>query len=210
MPKRGDRGGAQTRARIAAAATDLFLKRGFEDVTTAEVAAAAGVSKVTVFAHFDRKEDLLLDRLPDALDATRSAIRERADGTDVLEAIRRAALALAAQRHPLSGLSEGAEPLLRTLTGSTALISRLRQFEYEIEKELAAELDADAHFRGDSALVAALLVAAYRTVAVDTVRRRLAGDDLTEISEAHHSRLEHAFEVLTTGIPSSTPQPHNR
>ncbi|MFD7710867.1 TetR family transcriptional regulator [Streptomyces sp. NPDC059786] len=43
MPNRGDRGGARTRARIAEAATGLFLERGFEDVTIAEVAAAAGV-----------------------------------------------------------------------------------------------------------------------------------------------------------------------
>ncbi|MBI0378222.1 helix-turn-helix transcriptional regulator, partial [Streptomyces albiflaviniger] len=67
MPNRGDRGGAQTRARIASVATQLFLERGFDDVTINEVAAAAGVSKVTVFAHFDRKEDLLFDRFPDCL-----------------------------------------------------------------------------------------------------------------------------------------------
>ncbi|MCQ8830092.1 TetR/AcrR family transcriptional regulator [Streptomyces malaysiensis] len=202
MPNRGDRGGAQTRARIAAIATELFLERGFEDVTIAEVAAAAGVSKVTVFAHFDRKEDLLLDRLPDVRDVVRTAIHERADDVGAVEAIRRAVLALAAQRHPLSGLSEGAEPFLRTLIASPALTSRLRGFEYEIEKELAADLDADSRFRGDSALTAALLVAAYRTVAVEMVRRRLAGDDLAEIAAAHQARLERAFEVLATGLPN--------
>jgi len=50
-------------------------------VTIAEVAAAAGVSKVTVFSHFERKEDLLLDRLPDAVDIVRAAVRERAADT---------------------------------------------------------------------------------------------------------------------------------
>lgn len=49
-----------TRQRIAACALELFLKRGFDDVTVNEIAAAAGVSHMTVFRHFSTKEDLLL------------------------------------------------------------------------------------------------------------------------------------------------------
>ncbi|GAA3362667.1 TetR/AcrR family transcriptional regulator [Streptomyces antimycoticus] len=200
MPNRGDRGGAQTRARIASVATELFLERGFDDVTINEVAAAAGVSKVTVFAHFDRKEDLLFDRFPDALDTMRTVIRERADHLDPVEAMRQAALALATERHVLSGLGEGVEPFMRTLMASPALIARLRLFASEMEEALRAELDADARFSGDSALTAALLVAAYRTVAVETVRRRLAGGDIDEISAAHLRRLTLAFDALAGGL----------
>ncbi|MBU3062898.1 TetR/AcrR family transcriptional regulator [Nocardia sp. NEAU-G5] len=206
MPNRGDRGGAQTRARIAAIATELFLERGFDDVTVADVAAAAGVSKVTVFSHFDRKEDLLFDRLPDAVDIVRTAIRDRADAVDAVEAIRQAALALAEQRHPLSGLSEGEEPFMRTLLASPALISRLRAFEHEIEAELATELDADVAFTGDSALTAALLVAAYRTVAVESVRRRLDGDNLADIAATHYQRLSKAFDVVAQGLSAEYPR----
>ncbi|MGW5697825.1 TetR/AcrR family transcriptional regulator [Streptomyces asiaticus] len=202
MPNRGDRGGAQTRARIASVATQLFLERGFDDVTINEVAAAAGVSKVTVFAHFDRKEDLLFDRFPEALDTVRAVLRERADDLDPVEAMRRAALALAAERHVLSGLGEGGgvEPFLRTVMASPALIARLRLFASEMEEALAAELDADTRFSGDSTLTAALLVAAYRTVAVDTVKRRLAGADLDEVGAAHRRRLTLAFDTLAGGL----------
>ncbi|MEU8876024.1 helix-turn-helix domain-containing protein [Streptomyces javensis] len=200
MPNRGDRGGAQTRARIASVATQLFLERGFDDVTINEVAAAAGVSKVTVFAHFDRKEDLLFDRFPEALDAARDVLRERADDTDPVEAMRRAALALAEERHVLSGLGEGVEPFLRTVMASPALIARLRLFASEAEETLAAELDADTRFSGDSTLTAALLVAAYRTVAVDTVKRRLAGEDIDEVGAAHQRRLALAFDALSVGL----------
>lgn len=205
MPNRGDRGGSRTRAHIAAVATGLFLQRGFDGVTIAEVAAAAGVSKVTVFAHFEHKEDLLLDRLPDAVAMVRSAIRGRADDLDAVEAIRRAALALAAQRHPLSGLSEGEEPFMRTFLDSPALIARLRAFEHEIETELASELHADARFSGDSALAAALLVAAYRTVAVESVRRRLDGTDLAELTATHQQRLKKAFDAVAHGISAGRP-----
>jgi AcrR family transcriptional regulator len=200
MPNRGDRGGARTRARIAEIATELFLERGFDDVTVAEVAAAAGVSKVTVFAHFERKEDLLLDRLPDAVDVVRTAVRERPAGVGAVEAIRRAALALAEQRHPLSGLSEGVEPFARTVIASPALVARLRAFEHEIEAQLAADLHADTAFTGDTALAAALLVAAYRTVAVASVRRRLAGDDLVAIAASHRDRVNNAFDAVAHGL----------
>ncbi|MEE4596717.1 helix-turn-helix domain-containing protein [Streptomyces sp. DSM 41524] len=200
MPNRGDRGGAQTRARIASVATQLFLERGFDDVTINEVAAAAGVSKVTVFAHFDRKEDLLFDRFPEALDTVRTVLRERADDLDPVEAMRRAALALATERHVLSGLGEGVEPFLRTVMASPALIARLRLFASEMEETLAAELDADTRFSGDSTLTAALLVAAYRTVAVDTVKRRLAGENLDEVGAAHRRRLTLAFDALAGGL----------
>jgi AcrR family transcriptional regulator len=200
MPNRGDRGGSKTRARIAEVARELFLERGFDEVTIAEVAAAAGVSKVTVFSHFERKEDLLLDRLPDVVDIVRTAIRERPDHISAVETLRQAALSLAEKRHVLSGLNGDIEPMMRTVTASPALIARLRAFAYEIETELAAELDTDTTFSGDSTLTAALLVAAYRTVAVETVRRRLAGDDLTDIATTHRQRLNQAFDAVEHGI----------
>ncbi|MFE0026732.1 TetR/AcrR family transcriptional regulator [Amycolatopsis sp. NPDC059021] len=203
MANRGDRGGAKTRARIAAIASELFLERGFDDVTIAEVAAAAGVSKVTVFAHFERKEDLLLDRLPDVIDVVRAAIRERGDDVGAVEALRRAVLALGEERHVLSGLGGDLEPIMRTIAASPALIGRLRTFAYEIETELAAELDADASFAGDGGLAAALLVAAYRTVAVETVRRRLAGEDLGELATSHRRRVNQAFDAVEHGLSAS-------
>ncbi|ONI74646.1 TetR family transcriptional regulator [Actinosynnema sp. ALI-1.44] len=206
MPNRGDRGGSKTRARIAEVANELFVERGFDDVTIAEVAAAAGVSKVTVFSHFERKEDLLLDRLPDVVDIVRTALRERTDDISAVESFRQAALALAEERHVLSGLNGDIEPMMRTITASPALIARLRAFAYEIETELAAELDTDTTFSGDSTLAAALLVAAYRTVAVETVRRRLAGDDLTDIATTHRQRLNQAFDAVEHGISGHTRQ----
>ena len=50
-----------------------------------EVAREAGVPSVTVFNHFPRKEDLLLDRAAEALERLGSAVRERAVGVGVLE-----------------------------------------------------------------------------------------------------------------------------
>ncbi|MEU8231409.1 helix-turn-helix domain-containing protein [Actinoplanes sp. NPDC048967] len=206
MPNRGDRGGSRTRAHIADVATGLFLDRGFDDVTIVEVAAAAGVSKVTVFKHFDRKEDLLLDRLPDVVEIARAAVRDRADEVSAVEAIRQTLLALADERHGLSALDEGIEPFLRIVVEAPTLIARLRVFEHEIEAALAEELAADKRFSGDGALLAALVVAAYRIVAVATVRRRLAGDELADVAAAHRQRLNQAFDAIEYGVSARAPR----
>jgi TetR/AcrR family transcriptional repressor of mexJK operon len=46
------------RAAILKGAKAMFLKHGFGDASMDEVAAAAGVSKMTVYRHFGSKEDL--------------------------------------------------------------------------------------------------------------------------------------------------------
>ena len=56
---RRERKKAATRASILEAATELFLARGFDEVSVREIADKADVSPTTVFAHFPQKEALL-------------------------------------------------------------------------------------------------------------------------------------------------------
>ena len=55
-----DRQRAQIRADIRRAAFRLFIERGYDAVTTEEIAGAAGVSPRTFFRHVPTKEELLL------------------------------------------------------------------------------------------------------------------------------------------------------
>jgi AcrR family transcriptional regulator len=64
------------RQELSDTATRLFLDRGFDHVTVAEVARECGVSETTVFNYFPTKEALLLDRLDGAVNAIIGAIAE--------------------------------------------------------------------------------------------------------------------------------------
>lgn len=85
---RRERKKAQTRQAIADEALRLFLKRGFDAVTVAEIAEAADVSVSTLFKHFPSKEALIFVRDPAIESGFVGAVRERAAGTPILEALR--------------------------------------------------------------------------------------------------------------------------
>jgi AcrR family transcriptional regulator len=203
MPRTSERGGPQTRARILEAAHGLFLDRGYDAVTVAEVARAAGVSSVTVFKHFPRKEDLFLDRTDDAVELLHSAVRDRPAGVDALSSLRAAAVRLVDERQPLSGVDERSLPFFRTVAGSPALVARAREIAAELQAVLATELDADPDFDGDAGLLAALFIAGYATVMVETARRVLAGDAWDAVVEAHRARLARLFDALQSGFPAA-------
>src|SRR6058998_2110093 len=59
MPEAASSKRGEQRARIVDAARRLFAEQGFDEVTMAEVAAAAGVARATVFNHFGSKHALV-------------------------------------------------------------------------------------------------------------------------------------------------------
>ncbi|MEU8028947.1 TetR/AcrR family transcriptional regulator [Streptomyces sp. NPDC049099] len=189
----------ETRQRISDIATGLFAERGFDTVTVAEVARAAGVSAMTVFNYFPRKEDLFLDRIPQAAELLAGAVRDRAPGQSPLTALRGLALRLLAERHPLGGVGETFAPFWRVVVDSPALRARAREGAEEVERALAAALtEAGAP---DPDLLAALVVAAYRTVFTASVRRLMAGDAVEDVARDHRTALEAAFTALErTGL----------
>jgi AcrR family transcriptional regulator len=200
MPRTSERGGPQTRERIREVANRLFLERGYDMVTVAEVAREAGVSSVTVFNHFPRKEDLFLDRTVDAVELLRSAVRDRAPGVDVLSSLRETSVQLFDARHPLSGVDERSASFFRTVAESPALVARAREIASELKGTLAEELERDPAFEGDGALLAALFLAGYSSVMVETARRVIAGQPMSTVVDDHRARLERLFDALRDGV----------
>ncbi|TCK20544.1 TetR/AcrR family transcriptional regulator [Pseudonocardia endophytica] len=89
VPGRRERKKAATRRALADAALELFLDRGFDGVTVAEIADAADVSVTTLFKHFPSKEALLFDEDGDREADLTGAVTGRADGETVLDALHR-------------------------------------------------------------------------------------------------------------------------
>jgi AcrR family transcriptional regulator len=83
-----DRKKRQTREAIAAAAARLFAERGFDAVTTDDVAREADVSRQTVFNYFPTKEELLFDRDEAVREALVTAVRDRPADKPLVEVFR--------------------------------------------------------------------------------------------------------------------------
>src|SRR6266567_1533882 len=79
----------RTRQAISDVATRLFIARGFDAVTVAEVAQAADVSVNTVFNYFSTKEDLFFDRAETFINEPSRIVRARRRGESVVDALYR-------------------------------------------------------------------------------------------------------------------------
>ncbi|KUL65835.1 TetR family transcriptional regulator [Streptomyces violaceusniger] len=85
---RRERKKAATRQAIADAALQLFLERGYDQVSIRDIADAADVSTTTVFKHFTGKEALVFDQEQGQESQLIAAVRQRAAGQSILDALR--------------------------------------------------------------------------------------------------------------------------
>ncbi|MEU8718809.1 TetR/AcrR family transcriptional regulator [Streptomyces antimycoticus] len=85
---RRERKKAATRQAIADAALQLFLERGYDQVSIRDIADAADVSTTTVFKHFTGKEALVFDQEQGRESQLIAAVRQRAAGQSILDALR--------------------------------------------------------------------------------------------------------------------------
>ncbi|MCT9933672.1 TetR/AcrR family transcriptional regulator [Planotetraspora sp. A-T 1434] len=193
----------ETRQRIADVAMGLFLQRGFDNVTVAEIARVADVSVNTVFNYFPAKEDMFLDRSEAAEGMLAQVVRDRRPGETVVEALRRDffdALDTGDWRY---GMTEGSDMFARRVRESPTLVARLQVLDVERELRLAREL-ADATDADPDDLtpyiVAAQLCAVVRTLTRHFAVRRLAGEDTALIVADIRGHAERAFDLLERGV----------
>jgi AcrR family transcriptional regulator len=78
----------KTRETIIKVALELFVERGYEETTIAEIADAAEVSPRTIFAYFPSKEDILFYDMPEILERLAQVLRDRPEGATALDALR--------------------------------------------------------------------------------------------------------------------------
>jgi AcrR family transcriptional regulator len=191
---RRERKKAEVRQRICDAATALFLRQGFDQVSVSEIAEAADVARPTVFAHFPRKEDLFFDRYPELAGQLTRAVRERPAGKSAVSALRDTLVAAAQAGQAPYGMQADMIPWWRTVAASRALQARARELADQLGAELAGAMAATG--TAEPELAAALTVAACRTVHLQAIRCILAGEDAAAVAARHPARIRSALTVV--------------
>ena len=189
-PTRGQADG--TRARVERAALDLFTLRGFENVTTDEVADAAGISRRTFFRYYATKADAVwgdfaghVTRLGDRLSASEPA-------QPVLASV-------CAAYVEVNDYADAELPLLRErmqlILTEPALLAHSQLRFAEVDRVVARHV---AERTGASAtdLVPRLVAATTRAAATTAFEVWLA-DERSSLGRQLHS----AFDEITDGFP---------
>jgi len=184
---------ALTRQSILTAADRLFERRGYDNVTVAEIADAANVSVKTLFVYFHSKEDLAF---PDdwLIESILTALRERDPQTSpastVVDVI-------------ISALDEadnnlGIEGYHRAYGESQALRAGLMRvwadYEDQVTAQLASEHGGDAS-PGDR-LLAIQLIGIARLATAPETRAALAGLSWAASARKLTQLLKEAANIL--------------
>ncbi|MEU2774480.1 TetR family transcriptional regulator [Streptomyces sp. NPDC007162] len=180
-------------------AVRLFLAKGFDAVSVAEVAAAAGISKPTLFRYFPAKEDLVLHRIADhETEAARLVAEARAGARSPVGVLRDRFLSGLAHNDPVTGLNDHPQVLaFHTLLNSTAtLVARQHAYLERSEAALAEALGGTL----DARLAAGQIIAVQRILAQDNWRRIAAGERVEDVREDAVRAAERAFARLERAL----------
>lgn len=133
------RDGGPARLRLQQAAIDLYLEHGFDQVTAAEIAAAAGVTERTFYRHFADKREVLFGGEAALRDTLVAGVAEAPGGLAPLPVLLWAfhcAVPLLTANRPLS------EPLRRVIAATPSLRERQQAKTVALTEALAGALRA--------------------------------------------------------------------
>jgi AcrR family transcriptional regulator len=191
-----------TREAIAATARRLFADRGFDEVTVAEVAAAADVSEKTVFNHFAAKEDLAFAGGEGPVAQLLEDLAHRPEGTPVIEVFRHTT---AAMIRSLTATEQADEILevTRIVQGSRALEERLlTKWEREFASLTAVTAETSGAREGDLApeIAARTLWWTHRAIFRTAIEGLMAGEDRRRLARRLRTAAARAYDLVAEGL----------
>jgi AcrR family transcriptional regulator len=124
------------RGRLERAALELYIERGFDQTTVAEIASRAGLTERTFFRHFADKREVLFGRSPELRESLAGAVAAAPGSTAPLDAIAEAL-------ESVSGLFEERSDSVRQRQTVIAAHAELREREL-IKLASLAEAIAEA------------------------------------------------------------------
>jgi TetR/AcrR family transcriptional regulator, regulator of mycofactocin system len=182
-----------TRARVERAALDLFTLRGFENVTTDEVADAAGISRRTFFRYYATKADAVWGDFAAHVARLKARLAEAPRGRPVLAAVCAAYVAV-------NDYADAELPLLRErmqlILTEPALLAH-SQVRYAAIDRVVAHYVA-ARTGASPTGLAPRLVAATTRAAATTAFEAWLSDERSPLGRHLHL----AFDEITDGFPS--------
>lgn len=197
---------AQTRQAIVEASERLFAERGFEATTIEDIAAAAQVTKKTVFNHFPTKEDLALDRSDDYLHELLTAIGNRPEGTTVLDAFRVLSRRQADQLPTLRQHLRSGGGLFSLIDSTPALQQRMATYRHQLVASLADQLREESNAEADDPWpkVVAWTLVGTQAILFERLRHLAAGTaSLTSVARLYAGEVDRVFDRLESGIDTA-------
>jgi AcrR family transcriptional regulator len=200
----------RTHDAVSAAAIAMFLEHGFDRVSVADVAAAADISKPTLFRYFRSKEDLVLHRFADHEGEAARIVRHRTAHQTPLAALREHFLGGLARRDPVTGLNDHPQILAfhNMVFTTPSLAVRVNEF---IARDVDALTAALAETAGPASgeltarLAAAQILAVQQVLARENWRRLAAGDTADGLHDTAAAAARHAFRLLAEGLEGAGP-----
>ena len=191
----------QTRQYISDVATGLFLERGFDAVTVAEIAEAANVSVNTVYNYFPAKEDLFFDRSAGVSDRLARWVRGRPEGESAAAAVLRELREEVEAVSPRVGLIPGYAAFLKVVEDAPALRSRLWALAQEVQGNLEQVLREETGADGELPhLMAGQISWIHGTVMAVIGREMVKGRDPDEVSREVLVLLEDIEDLLSEKV----------
>ncbi|MQA97143.1 MAG: TetR family transcriptional regulator [Streptosporangiales bacterium] len=199
-----------TRRRIAEVAFGLFARDGFDAVTVADVARAAGVTEKTVFNHFATKEDLVYSEDEGFEKALLDHVRARPAGESAVAAAERFFLARYRRVEIASGARHRARTFAVMVTASPSLQARERQIHTRYAEALGASIASEQRAApGDirPRLAAEAVIAVHREAIAGLRDAILSGVPGDELAPRLLGTARQGFALLTAGLADYAPGP---
>jgi AcrR family transcriptional regulator len=182
----------ETRAALVRAGLELFVERGYDETTLAEIAAAAGVSTRTIFAYFPGKEDILFSTMVTMRDALVAALAERPAGTDALATLREFILSSAHEKSELD------HRLGEVIARDATLSSHKRARMAELQEVLAAAIADDLGVGADD--LRPQVAAASLTAAFEVLERQDRGEKKPPTPEEIVTAIDPIIAFVRAGL----------
>jgi AcrR family transcriptional regulator len=190
-----------TRDVIAATARRLFAERGFDDVTVAEVAAAADVSEKTVFNHFSTKEDLAFAGREEGIAQFVAAIAARPPDSSILDVFR--AMTHTVLDVLVAGGDDDLLAVAKIIRGSHALQERLT-VGWESGAAAITAVIAETSGADDDDLVPAIVARTlwftHRSIFRAALAGLLAGEDPQQLAARLRVSSARAYDQIAAGL----------